>query len=165
MRNLIVLILLVIPASIFAQDSEKEINTQVWKPLLEAYKNFDTEKFMSFYSKDLVRVSEDEKKIFGFSEYKKILARENQSNKNYKIKATMEMRFSQRVDGGTTAQEKGIYKLNIIKDNNGQTATLYGRFQIVLRKENGVWKILVDSDAAENNTTVEKEFKAAKGIE
>ena len=165
MRNLIVLVLLVIPASIFAQDSEKEINTQVWKPLLEAYKNFDTEKFMSFYSKDLIRIPEDEKKIFGFSEYKKILARENQSNKNYKIKATMEMRFSQRVDGTTMAQEKGIYKLNIIKDNNGQTATLYGRFLIVLRKENGVWKILVDSDAAENNTTVEKEFKAAKGIE
>jgi ketosteroid isomerase-like protein len=165
MKKLVVFILLAIPTLSFAQNSEKEINTQVWKPLLETYKNFDTEKFMSFHSKDLIRIPEDEKKIFGFSEYKKILARENQSNKNYKIKATMEMRFSQRIDEVNTAQEKGIYKLNIIKDNNGQTATLYGRFQIVLRKENGVWKILVDSDAAENNTTVEKEFKAAKGIE
>jgi hypothetical protein len=36
---------------------------------------------------------------------------------------------------------------------------------VALRKEKGVWKILVDTDSSENNTVGEKDFLAAKPME
>ena len=55
----------------FSQEIRQEINTQVWKPFIQAYNNFDTEKFMSVYSRNVIRVPVDQKMIFDYTEYKK----------------------------------------------------------------------------------------------
>lgn len=165
MKRFITPLLLVLFTNLcLAQGSEKEVNTQVWKPFIEAYAKFDTDKFMSLHSSNLIRVSQDEKKIFTFSEYKKNIARENQFNKNYNIKANIEFRFLERIYAGTLGHETGIFKISII-ENTGKSATVYGKFQVTLQKEKGSWKILVDSDTSEGGTVTEKDFQAAKPME
>ncbi len=47
---------------------------------------------------------------------------------------------------------------------DGKTMDYFGRFHVVLRKENSIWKILVDTDSSENGTISEKDFLAAKPI-
>jgi ketosteroid isomerase-like protein len=46
-----------------------------------------------------------------------------------------------------------------------ETQSLYGRFHVVLRKENGVWKILVDKDSSEGRSIDETDYVAAKAME
>jgi ketosteroid isomerase-like protein len=150
--------------STFAQDLKGEINTQVWKPFIEAYNSFNTEKFMSVYSKNVVRVPVDQKMIFDFTEYKKNINRENQFNKNYKIKAALEIRFTNRIHQRDIAYETGILKIRMT-DNNGKPATIYSKFQVVLKKENGIWKITFDTDSTESNTVSESEFNKAEKME
>jgi ketosteroid isomerase-like protein len=143
-----------------AQDAKSEINSQVWKPFIDAYNSFDTEKFMSVYSKDVVRIPMDQKRIFNFAEYKRNINRENQFNKNYKIKANLEVRFTDRIHSADLAYEKVILKIKMT-DNNGQPATIYSAFQVLLKKEAGVWKIKFDTDSSTGTDLTEKDFAAA----
>jgi hypothetical protein len=46
----------------------------------------------------------------------------------------------------------------------GITKTFYGKFLVILRKENGTWKILVDTDSSEGGTVNEEAFLAAQPI-
>lgn len=147
----------------YGQNALDEINKQVWSVFIEGYNTFNTEKFMSVYSKDVVRVPVDEKKIFNFVEYKRNINRENQFNRNYNIKARIELRFTQRIHTAEQAFEAGIYKISLT-DNNGKPATLYSRFQVYLIKEGGQWKIKYDTDSTESGKISEKEFLAAQAM-
>jgi ketosteroid isomerase-like protein len=60
--------------------------------------------------------------------------------------------------------EVGIYKTSYLLPN-GQTQSFFGRFHVVLRKETGIWKILVDMDSTEGGTVGEKDFLAANPME
>jgi ketosteroid isomerase-like protein len=163
MRTIFFLFAFAIVSPVFAQDFKADINNQVWKPFIEGYNTFNVEKFFSVYSKDVVRVPIDEKKIFTFSEYKKVVNREYQFNKNYKIKAAIELRFTHRIHTAERAFEKGIFKIKLT-DNNGKPETIYSRFEVVLQKENGFWRITFDSDSAEGSTLTEKDFQAASAM-
>lgn len=164
MKFLLTLLVSCVLLSVNAQTQQQEINQQIWKPFIQAYNSFDTEKFMSLYSKDVIRVPRDQQKILTFSEYKKNINRENQHNKNYNIKASIEVRFTDRIYTSTTAYEMGVYKISMI-ENTGKNAVIYSRFQVLLRKENNVWKIFIDTDPAEACRVTEKEFQAAKPME
>ena len=163
MKALLFSISLFISLPLLAQDVKTEINNQVWKPFIEGYNTFNVDKFLSVYSKNVVRVPIDEKKIFTFSEYRLAVNREYQFNKNYKIKAAIQLRFTERIHARDKAYERGIYQINLT-DNNGKPETIYNRFQVVLAKENGIWKIVFDSDSAEGSKLTEKDFKAASPL-
>lgn len=152
---------ILISCSAFGQDMREQINKEVWSVFIDGYNSFDTEKFMSVYSKNIVRVPVDEKRIFDYVEYKRNINRENQFNKNYNIKARIELRFTQRIHNPDQAFEAGIYKISLT-DNNGKPATLYSKFQVYLIREGGVWKIKYDTDSTEKGTISEKEFLSAQ---
>jgi ketosteroid isomerase-like protein len=146
-----------------AQTAQEEINKQVWQVFIEGYNSFDTEKFMSVYAREVIRVPIDEQKVFNFTEYKRNINRENQFNKNYKIKASIELRFTERLANGDLAYEQGIYKISII-DNNGKPATIYSKFQVALKKEGGLWRIKYDTDTTEGGKVSEKDFSSAQPL-
>ena len=77
---------------------------------------------------------------------------------------TFELRFLERISNGTQAFEVGYFKNEDIKPN-GEKQAYYGKFQVALRKENGIWKILVDSDSNQEEVITEKDFLAAKSLE
>ena len=159
-----ILLIAFLISSADAQDLRKEINTQVWKPFIEAYNSFDTEKFMSVYSRNLIRVTNNKKKIFDYSEYKLNINRENHFNKNYKIKAALEIRFTSRIHEKDLGYEAGILKIKLT-DNNGKPATIYSRFQVLLKKESVTWKIFFDTDTSEASTVSETDFNKAEALE
>ena len=59
--------------------------------------------------------------------------------------------------------EVGYYKVSNSNTFTGEKFIGYGKFQVLLRKEKGVWKIVMDEDAKEN--TDEAVFLTGKPME
>jgi ketosteroid isomerase-like protein len=150
-----------------AQTTEQEINDQVWKPFTKALMTQDGESFMAVHSKDIIRVERDGKKIFGFNEYNSKTLENwpkwKESLAKSGTKRTFELRFLERFANGDLAHEVGYFKNESIS-TTGEIRSSYGKFHVVLRKENGIWKILVDSDSNEGGTITEEMFQAAKPL-
>lgn len=162
MRSL--LLLLLVSSSAFAQSVQEEINDQVWKPFIKAFSEGDTELFMSVHSKDLVRSGRDSKKVLNWNQYHQQTEDGNKRRKERGQKMWIELRFTERINNENQAIDVGVYATSWSAPNE-RTAISYGRFHVVHRKENGVWKILVDTDSSEGNTIGEAQFLAAKPME
>jgi ketosteroid isomerase-like protein len=133
-----------------APNYQQEINEQVWLPFIESYGSNNSEAFMALHSKDLVRVIVDNKTIQLFDSYKYSIERGNSNRKNLNIKPSIEFRFVQRIANDQAAYEVGYYK--VISNEPTGVRSFYGKFTVVLRKENGKWKITLDSDSSEGIT-------------
>ena len=62
------------------------------------------------------------------------------------------------------AIDVGIYKTTYLPQES-EPRSFYGKFLVVLRKENTHWKILVDTDSSEGRTISEDDFIAANPME
>jgi ketosteroid isomerase-like protein len=151
-----------------SQNAEKEINEQVWRPFIKTLLSHDVESFMNLHSKDVMRIERDHGHMMNFDQYKKDLNMSwpawKQSMEVEKTKNAFELRFLERISNGDQAFEVGYFK-NETTNANGEKRTGYGQFHVALRKENGTWKILVDSDSNNNRTITEGMFQAAKPID
>jgi ketosteroid isomerase-like protein len=168
MKNLLLPLFAILLTHVQAQTDQKEINEQVWKLFTKAIMAQDVESFISVHSKDVVRAERSSKKILNYEQYKnemlgswpKWKARNAKDN----VKYTFELRFLERISNGTQAFEVGYFKNETVKPT-GEKEIYYGKFQVALRKENGIWKILVDSDSNQEGIIIEKDFLAAKPLE
>ena len=151
-----------------SQDAAKEINEQVWKPFTQAIMTQHVEQFISLHSKDLVRAERDEKQVLNYEQYKTRMDQSwpkwKESNSKNNIQYTFELRFLERISNENQAFEVGYFKNESI-NGAGEKRTSYGQFHVALQKENGIWKILVDSDSNNGRTITEEMFQAAKPIE
>jgi ketosteroid isomerase-like protein len=146
--------------NVFAQNLQQEINSHVWKPFIKTFNERDTKAFMSLHSKDAVRSPRDGKTIWNFSEYYRQQEKGDMQEKQSGAARQLDLRFTERIANKDLAIEVGIYKTTYIS-TDGIVRSFYGRFHVILRKENDAWKILVDTDSSENNSITEKEFLAA----
>lgn len=138
-----------------------DINEQVWKPFIKAYNDYDDDAFAAVHSKEMVRVIQDDKKIMDYDEY---LGDRNKKEDDgiVKPKRTIELRFTQRINNGDNAFEIGYFK-GVYTYPNGSTKKFYGKFHVLLKKENGTWKIWMDADTGKGaNETV---FNKADAME
>jgi ketosteroid isomerase-like protein len=127
---------------------QQEINEQVWKPFVKAFNNNDNEAFKAVHSKEVIRVIRDDNRLLGYDEYfKKVPESEKAKWANWK--KNIELRFIQRIASTDKAFEVGYYKSTSTNTTTGEKRGGYGKFHVLLRKENGVWKILMDADAKE----------------
>ena len=141
---------------------QKQINEQVWKPFISSFSTGDDEGFKAVHSKDVIRVSQDSKQISGYDQYFKKIP--DSINATWgKGKKNIELRFIQRIADNGKAFEVGYYKTTSTDTTNGKTRIGYGKFHVLLRKENNIWKILMDEDAIENTT--EAVFQTGKPME
>jgi hypothetical protein len=128
----------------------------------------DIEGFIQLHSREVMRVERDSKHILNYDQYKSDMEKSwpawKQSIHVEKTKYTFELRFLERASNGHQAFEVGYFK-NETVNATGEKRTSYGQFHVALRKENGVWKILVDSDSNNNRTITEEMFHAAKPME
>lgn len=148
----------------FAQDVQREINEQVWKPFIKNFNDRDTDGFIAVHSKDVVRSPRDAKVVWNWDEYYKNQKEGDERGKAASSNRQLELRFTERISSQSNAIEVGVYKTSVIR-SDGTSRFSYGRFHVVLRKENGIWKILVDTDSLEGRTITEKEFLAASPME
>jgi len=123
--------------------------------------------FIAVHSKDVVRAELNGNRVLSYQEYLSGMEKSWPGWKESVLKNstqyTFELRFLQRISNGNLAYETGYFKNLTI--TNGQKRESYGKFQVALRKENGVWKILVDSDTNEGGSITEEMFQKAKPIE
>ena len=145
-----------------ADSLQKEINQQVWKPFIKSFNEMDTDGFMAVHSKEMSRVIQDGKSIYGYEKYYQENKNWNESSKKAARKHSIELRFIQRIAGNDRAFEVGYYKTTSIQAN-GEARSFFGKFHVLMRKENGKWKILMDADA--NETTNETIFLTAQPME
>jgi ketosteroid isomerase-like protein len=167
-KGLIPLLFMLTSVSAISQHTEQEINEQVWKPFIKTLLAQDVDGFMNLHSQDIMRIERDSKHILNFDQYKKDLNISwpawKQSAQVEKTKYTFELRFLERASNGNQAFEVGYFKNETINAKGGKRIS-YGQFHVALRKENGIWKILVDSDSNNNRTITEEMFLAAKPME
>ena len=155
---------LLFTTKVFAQDFQKEINDQVWKPFKATFGEYNTTGFMAVHSKDLLRSPRDSKTVQSYEQYRSNNEKWNQQDKENKVVRSIDLRFLERMATATQGYEVGIYKVTVTRpDENPQS--YYGKFHVALRKENGTWKILVDSDSSEGGTINESAFLQATAME
>ena len=129
----------------------KEINEQVWKPFIRSFSAGDEEGFKAVHSKEVIRVLQDDKEIFGYDRY--FQTQPDSIKAKWGIwKKNIELRFVQRIAGNDKAFEVGFYKTTSTNQQTGETRISIGKFHVLLRKEKGIWKILMDADTSEGVT-------------
>jgi len=144
--------------SVVAQSTpQQEINEQIWKRFMDAYGNQDAEAFMKIHSEKLVR-NPIGYEVTRFEKYKEQNELNFQQQKKEGIKIKIDFTFAYRTVTGGVAYEIGYYKVTSVKTN--KTDYYYGMFNVILRKENGTWKILSDADTGEEVN--ETKFESGK---
>ena len=164
MNRLVVSVFILMTVQAVAQDHQKAINDQVWKPFISSFNSLNTDGFMAVHSRDVVRAPRDAKVLLSWDEYFKQQEAGDKRNKAAGTSRSIELRFTERIANGAQAIDVGIYKTTST-NKEGNSNSFFGRFHVVLRKEGSNWKILVDTDSSEGNTIGEKEFLAAQPLE
>lgn len=161
MKKSLVITFMIFPASFALAQQNKttqQINEQVWIPFIQSFGNGDDETFRAVHSKDIIRVMQDDKEIIGYDKYFKKVP-DSVKAKWSDWKKSIELRFTQRITGDDKAFEVGYYKSTSTNVKTGEQRKGIGRFHVLLRKESGVWKILMDADTAEGAS--EENFRRA----
>jgi len=151
MKKIIIATFILFPGfRLLGQDSKfvKEINEQVLMTFIKPFGGGDEEQFKSVHSKDVVRVVQDDGEIFGYDRYFKKIP-DSLKVKWAFWKKNVELRFTQRISSEDKAFEVGFYKTTSTNIQTGEQRKNFGRFHVLLRKENGSWKIVMDADTRE----------------
>jgi len=140
----------------------KEINEQVWKPFIMHLISDNKEGFRSVHSKRITRVEIDRNAVLDYDKYFPPMD-PNAAAVKKNSKLLFDLRFDKRISNGTRAWETGYYKGTVMPEGK-EPRSYYGRFFVVLEKENGTWKILVDADTgkAANEENFNKAFPMEK---
>ncbi len=141
---------------------QNEINEQVWRLFIQYFNARDQVHLAQVHSKDVARVQQDANRILGAAEYFKEPT-DAEKEKLANRKTSLELRFIQRIANDNKAFEVGYYKTTVTNITTGVSRTSYGKFHVLLGKEDNRWKILMDADGHEN--TDEAIFLTGKPIE
>lgn len=118
-----------------------QIDQQVWEPFKEAYADRDGPKYVRLHTDDVLRVTPwgiKHGEAFKRSTIERY-ARPNQA------KRSIDFRFEHRIHTDSISYEVGYYKVVTLKGGEDKRED-YGRFHVVLKKVNGLWKIAQDWD-------------------
>ncbi len=149
---------------VLAQENEQEaINKDVWYNFMQAYQDLDASLFNQIHTEDVLRVTADNGRMLIGQEYKdQNLEVFNRWNAG-KLKQKIEFSFLSRAQKENWAYEIGIYKLTRYEGSNERS--FYGKFNVMLKKESGIWKIKIDSDTSEEGTIGEEDFLKGSKLE
>ena len=138
--------LILLPWDSLSQNFQSEINEQVWNVQLEAMKNNNVEGFISVMSDEVLQVSYDGSIIRNKEEFQTLAEVTYKRVLEKQWVRDMEFRFLNRIANTSSAFEDGFFRYEILNSKQ-EKQVFYGYFQVVLRKENGMWKVLLDYDS------------------
>lgn len=161
--SIIFLAVLINPIKAQSIKNLKDINNDVHKKFCQVYDSLDCRLMESIHSKKLMRIPADRNTILNYREYmdQNKLSFEHTKTNNGTL--NIDLRFFERLNNDSVASERGIYKFTINK-NKEDERVYFGKFHVILVKEDSTWKILMDYDSNENNTIVEEDFNKAYGM-
>ena len=158
---LIVMVMAVTFSASAQSECLKVINDQVWAPFTKAYETHDADLFGSIHHSEFIRASGGTKSLEFKESYIDGYVRRWA---NPRGKQTISFRFLERFCNEETASERGIYKLTIGPGTENERS-FYGKFHVILKKENGNWRLLVDYDSSEGNTINAASYEEAFAID
>lgn len=138
-----------------------EINEQVWKPFVAHFISGNKEGFRNVHSKRITRIEIDRGKVLDHEKYFPPVDH-NGKQPSQSFQRLFELKFDKRISDGKKAWESGYYKGTVMQEGK-EPRSYYGRFFVVLEKEEGVWKILVDADTGKDAN--EESFSKAFSME
>ena len=159
-------VLLLIGLVTFKSYSQTEINlndiNQVWFKFYQAFETLDYSLMAEIHSKDLVRISGGQR-ISDYESYINSYKLNFEKSKENGVTNNISLRFFERINNDSVASERGIYHL-IRNKGKDDEQTYYGQFHVIFKKEQGIWKILMDYDSTEGKTIGEEDYNKAKSI-
>lgn len=169
--NCFIAILLALQIMIINNDTEikepyietfEQINDQVWYPFMQSYQDLDTEAFMRLHSAKLVRMDLNEGLQYDIDTYFIHQQDVNDHYKSTRKRRTIELRFQHRSVQDSFAYEIGYYKATSYVPREPKGTEYYGKFNVILKKEEGTWKIVSDADHGQVPSYL---FSASKEME
>lgn len=118
------------------------INEQVWIPFCESFAQNDADSFLALHTADAVRVTALPKDVKIGDAFREETSTQMQQFKSAGMSFTLTLRFTLRANSGDAAFETGAYRFE--SKTGGQVG--YGKFQALLRRIDGRWKVALDSD-------------------
>lgn len=144
-------------AQVAVSDVTREIDAQVWVPMLRASDQFDAEGFLAVQSAELIRVSVDRNEVYDLDRYAGEIRAGFARARERKLRRTSTLRFLTRTHSGGLARDTGIFRSEVVLAS-GETRVSYTAFEMILRKEDGRWKLLLDQDAGREGTITEQDY-------
>ncbi len=163
MKKKVVLLIILIIGLIENGNSQDKKSLQeingLWLSFCQAFDSLDYELFSQIHSTKLIRIPNG-KQIIDYDryieKYKVNFEKERKANSTVSIS----LRFIERINNDSIASERGIYKY-VRNKNNPNEETYYGKFHVLLIKEKGDWKILMDYDSSEGGAINEEDYNQA----
>jgi len=142
----------------------ESINKDVWQKFYLAFDSLDHSLMADIHSKDLARITANNKQIKNYSEYIEGYKSSFKKSKLNNRTTQISLRFFERISNEFTASERGIYRTIQNKGKSDERRS-YGQFFVLLKKENGIWKIILDYDSNENKTIDKDDYLKAYAID
>ncbi len=166
MRKFTLLILLFSVAFVSAQNAQeiqKEINQTLWKPFKAAFENINGPALNDLYANQVLRVTPNG--IDTENKFKEGNLKRFEDNKNSQTSIQLDFWFDSRHTNSDTSYEVGFYKMQLTNPEGENT--IYGQFHIVLKKEDGAWKITQDWDTTtiNGNTITASDFEKQEPLQ
>lgn len=162
MKNYVFLLLVVSWGALQAQTAKEQINEQVWKPFIRHFSEGNTDAFMALHSKDVIRFGLEGKAVaMDWETYRAGQLRGDERDRQEKRKRTIDLRFEYRSVVDSFAYETGFYRTSYEQEGKPRQ-DFFGKFNVILKKEQGQWKILLDSD---HGGVTEADFWKAQPLE
>jgi len=136
----------------------QEIN-KVWVKFCKAFKTKDHQLFADIHSKNLIRIAGGSQ-ISNYDVYMEGNKAYMERSKNKNVTESISLRFFERVSNDSIASERGVFKV-VRNKNKPEERIYYGQFHVLLKKENGSWKIFMDYDSNEKGTIDAEDFNKA----
>jgi hypothetical protein len=161
--SIILLVALINPVKAQSIKNLQDINNDVHHKFYQAFDSLDLSLMESIHSKKLIRIPADRNTILNYKEYMDEYKRSFEDVKKNNVSLNISLIFFERLNNDSVASERGIYKFTINKSKKDEQV-YYGKFHVILIKEDNTWKILMDYDSNENNTIGEDDFNKAYGM-
>ncbi len=123
----------------------EEIDSQVWKPFTQTWKDMNADKHAELYTQDIIRIAESMKKIKQGEKYLSGLKRMMNMMEKKGVSSEIHFKFSSRIQSGNLAWDSGIYQSIMSHPERGEK-TQYAKFNVLLEQIDGIWKIKMDND-------------------
>ena len=145
-------------SAVTSDEVKAEINKQIWEEFTTSYHEVDFSKFKSIHSENMTRVTIDSKKVQNYESYMADMGGFFNMIKNRGDTLGIRFSFTERLESGGLAFESGYYEFSMKRKGGSEFSVMgYGQFDVVLKKEGGIWKIQYDRDKAVRITNEEFE--------
>lgn len=143
---------------------QRQINADLWRPFMAHFADGEAEAYIALRAPQFVRVAAGSpRRLIDRATYATQTRGMFETLRKRGIRATLEVRLQERLGTETQAFESGIWRLAIVR-SDGQSSFQYGRFQVLLGRQEGSWKMLLDEDVALNAQDGERLFAATAPI-